>query len=525
MGIEIGKREWGLGAFAMFILVLVVHIIDIKLRLQGDSFPIIHIPMLILYAILAVMATILLSGDESSIADKILGIKTGDSWIGKLQKYAFVSLIAYCLPLFNLIASLFDQIPGISLQMIISTIILFCPIWIIYLFAHEDTILIKVCAGVYLIIWASALIGSIPALQLYDITNVEIPGIMPGMTMGIALNKAVSGAQNAYSIVKTASLTTTQEVKDAITIAKTGIDPTQARIQETREQATGATLTSIQLPSKNIYTDEPLTVYSQLKISPFENPIHATIKCEASSKTQIGKIYPKNEFEIETTSIQDLDCVFTKEQIQKLGAGIHTVKMSAIFNFETISYLETFFMTQERLRQMQKKGEDPLAGYPQPEAICSQGPVNINIKTPEAPIASEQDKKITTAITIFNNGGGTIKEIDSLYIYIPKGFSLFEEIETSQVYKEIKCSDLPEQENKMCDPETTTVYKVIGLDKLQYQDIRTAREFRIYLQMEDYDKIIGEAPIKPGSFHASMKYQYELEKKTTINIQEPGMVI
>ncbi|MBW2978594.1 hypothetical protein KY304_00600, partial [Candidatus Woesearchaeota archaeon] len=165
MGIQIGKREWGLGAFAMFSLAFAVHIIDLKMRMYGGPFPIIHIPMLSLYAILAVMATILLSGDESSIADKILGIKTGDSWIGKFQKYALVSLIAYCLPLLNLTTLLFDQIPGISLQMIISTIILFCPIWIIYLFAHEDTILIKVCAGVYLIIWASALIGSIPALQ------------------------------------------------------------------------------------------------------------------------------------------------------------------------------------------------------------------------------------------------------------------------------------------------------------------------------------------------------------------------
>jgi hypothetical protein len=182
-------------------------------------------------------------------------------------------------------------------------------------------------------------------------------------------------------------------------------------------------------------------------------------------------------------------------------------------------------MEEEKIREMQKKRQNPLAGYPQPKATSSKGPVNINIRTPEAPIASRADKKMTIGITIHNTGGGVIEKIKDLFIFIPAGLTLATEIDSTGVFEERSCADLPPEEARLCNP-AAKVYRVSRdeLLKYQYKDIIAGREFRLYLNMEDYDKLIGDAPIKPGSFYASIKYDYKLEKSIQIKIQEPAEI-
>ncbi len=521
----IGQTKWGLGGLALIIFAIAIHIFDVKVRLSGFYYPSTYLATIgLAYALLALLAAGLLRGEEGNFFDRLLRMGHGADFGGRFWRYLIVSFFAFCIPFVNLIVYLLPEPPGIPTRVIMAAVLIWAPLWPIYIILKEPGWIPRLGGLIYLGAWIVIIMLSIsPTLQL-QYPNVEIPGVMPGMTTGILIQKTVTGAQQAISLFKIQAKSLTQEVHDAVVFAQTGIDQKQARVEAAKAKTPGVRLYNIKTPVTKFHTTEPMTVYATLKAEALETPVKVKIECDAASAVEHGKLFPKDEFYIETSEIQDIDCIFTKEQVERLGKGPHIVTLKTLFNFETLSYLETFFMTQETLRELQKKGEDPLAGYPQPEAITSKGPVNLNIKTPTAPIPAEQDKKIAVAITIFNTGGGTIKEINSLYIYVPKGFTLFKEIETHEIYERINCEDLPEEETRICDPETTDIYQVKDFS-VQYKNIRTAREFRMYLQMDDYDKIIGEAPVKPGSFHASMKYQYELKQELPISITEPGLLI
>lgn len=508
-----GSQDWGFAGFLLLLIAMLVHIYDIKLRLSVDGSPFFNSALILLYALMAILATILLRDrTDEGLAYRLKK---------KLPQFALVSLIAYLLPGINNVAVWLSDlfaILNIPIKLIASVIIMFAPIWVVYILFIETTKITRIIGSVYALGWVIIILITVSPMMTTIIQEQGLPameGIMPGMTVSTLIAKINSGWQTTKELAKDISIDLPSAVRTEVAFAQTGIDPKQSRTSQASPEGPKMT---IRAPQQKFYENEPISVYATIDAEPVEEPIVLNLKCTAASDPVSGKIFPDDEITIDTKETQDIDCIFPKDT---LNAGSHKVTFDTTFNYETFSYIETFFMTEEIMKEMQKKGVDPMGGYSQPEAITSKGPVNLKITTPTAPISAKDDKRMVIGITVFNKGRGNIKQINDLFIYIPKGFTLTED--NYNVYEKIgSCTELPEDEAKICDINAMDVYRINSeeLESPTYKNITIARELRMYLATEDYTKLVGDSPIKPASFHASLKYDYQLEQSASIDVIE-----
>jgi hypothetical protein len=514
------SEDWGVREFSVLIVAIAVQLWDVNIRLSGLYFPPFIPHLIALYAALAVIATIFLEKDPPLILGSFFE-KAGVNlpFFNRLFSFLVFSFIAYCVPFINYLFAKIPEFGGIPVRMITGVVLLFWPIWIMYIAFSNPQFLSRWIGNGYVIIWVIVLVVSVAPLTAYQLQDAEIPGVMPGRTIGTLYRTVIEGSQRTYASWKYSKGWVKQEAQDWTIYAKTGISPKQARIDDANKRPIGVQVMKLAASSPKYHENDQVTVYAQIKAETLEAPVTTTVECTATSDPVKGTVFPTNEFTIETYDTYDIDCIFPKGELK---AGIHVITLKTGFNFETMSYIETFFMEEGALREKQRKQENPLLGYPKPEATSSKGPVNINIRTPAAPLPAAVDKKMTISTILHNAGAGQIKQISEVYIFIPKGLTLATEIDSRGIYNEISCEDLPSEESKLCDSRTTTVYEVAPaeLNNEMYKNIRSAREFRMYLEISDYDKILGEAPIKPGSFYATAKYDYEIEQTIQIQVEK-----
>lgn len=496
--ITLGKNTPEITGILLFLLAITVHIADAVWRISGQEFPVIYLPSIMLYVMLALFAAITIQNEKP--------------FLQKAGYFLLISLFAYILPFANYLS--FLSIP----KTILGLIILFAPIWPIYLISSQPTKITGILGATYLFGWIILLFLSYGSIVQPYLLNAEIPGVMPGLTVSVIMSKAYQGAQTVLAAPTAPIDKIRAEVDRSIQIAKTGIDPTQAKVEEANKAKVNVQMDALRLVEKNLYTTSPVSIASKFTVRTLDSPTTMKLSCQDKKTSKPGKIFPQETFEIETSETQDIDCVFPQNTFD---SGAHKIIMDADFNFKTISYIETFFMPEETLRELQNKNINPLAGISQPQAITTNGPINVNIHTPEAPISSKEDKKMTIGITILNTGGGKLKKINELYIYLPKGFALAEESQELGIYEKINCEDLKEKE--ICDATLAEIYQVKPehLNKPQYKNIETGTEFRLYLTMQDYAEIIGDTTIKPGSIASSIQYDYQIEKEIDINLKNP----
>lgn len=518
------NEPWGVREFLILIVAIALQIYDLSIRLSGTNYPPIIPSLISLYFAMALIATFFLDKKPPGFLDDFFNkIHISSPGIRKLFTYLSFSFFAYIIPFINY---LFVKVPesygSIPLRLITSTILIFWPIWIIFIAYQEPKFLTRIGGTVYMLIWVIILIASTVPMAEHELQNFDIPGVMPGQTIGTLYKTVSDGISRMWSWpgkAKGSISLLEQEIRASIEYSKTGVDPRRAKVDESKTRNPGVEVLELQSTSPRYYIEDQVTVYAKIRAETLAEPVEVTVDCMATSDPVPGNIFPQSTFTIEGSDVIDIDCIFPQGE---LDAGMHTVTLTTNFNFETVSYIETFFMEEGKLRQMQSQRKDPLKDYPPAEATSSKGPVNINIAIPEAPISSKPNQKITASITVHNSGKGKIKSINDLFIFIPKGLELATEIDSTGVFEQITCDVLPFEEAKFCKPQAVNVYKVssIELDKASYQDIRTKKTFRMYLNTEDYDTLMGRASIKPGSFYSSIKYNYELETTTPIRVEE-----
>ncbi len=506
-----GSQEWGFAGFLLLLIAIIIHIYDIRLRLSVSGSPFFNPALIILYLIMALLATLLLK--DKTDTGLMYRLRN------KLLPYLGISAAAYVIPAINYLADLSSglfAILDIPIKLIASIIILFAPIWVLYILYVETTRITRIIGSVYALGWIIILLITISPMMTTMLEDQGLPavkGIMPGLTVSVLVNKIAANWQATKQAAQEARVDIPAAVRAEIAIAQTGIDPRQSRASEASPEGPQMTIRAVK---QKYYENEPISVYATITAEPVEVPIDLNINCVATSNPVSGKIFPDDKITIETKETSDIDCIFPKNS---LTPGSHKVTFETTFNYETLSYIETFFMTEETLKEMQKKGLDPMGGYSQPEAITSKGPATLKITTPTAPSPAADNKKMVIGITMYNQGNGQIKQVNDLFIYIPKGFALTED--NYDIYSKIdSCAELPEEEAKICDIEAMDVYKVSSeeLESPTYRNITYAKELRMYLAIEDAAKLTGDSPIKPASFHASLKYDYQLEQSTQIDV-------
>lgn len=484
---------------ALFLGAVILFIADTGLRLSGNSFNIVH-PIVLAYALMAILATAILKEKNERIRDRLF-------------VYSGMSLIAYCVPFLNLLVKIpFPEIFGISIKILIGTLVLIGPLlWIAYFTFAETTRLTSIIGLIIIMIWASGTIMQFWGPISQQVQAAEIPGVMPGLTIKIVVDKVIQTGYQVKTGAQKVPATIGKNIKEQIYYAQTGIDPQQAK---TEASAKGPKLTIASSPQEKFYADRPVSISATLDADIKDILVEMTLTCAADNDKIKGTVYPRTEYTIQVPTIEEIACQFETGQLAK---GPHDIAIKSNFNYESYGYIESFFMPQEIITARKRNNMDPLDGVAQPVPESSDGPLNIKIKPPESPIPGTEQGFITT-ITIHNAWPGKINKIKSIYIYVPKGLKISSD--QDYLYEPLACNMLPAEEAKTCDSNRVNAYQVKQeeFEREEYRNITLARMFTIHTEVEDADLLLGNSEIKPGSFHTSIKYDYELEQAISVTV-------
>ncbi len=293
------------------------------------------------------------------------------------------------------------------------------------------------------------------------------------------------------------------------------------KVDEKSKEQLGVYIENFKPAEERFYESAPVTVFANIKARTFDKPINLRINCSASNNIPASKIRPRSEYVIEFYDEQGVDCVFDPGVLE---AGTYSVAMLADFDFKTMAYLKSYFMEQERLRAFRRQNIAPFQQYgitdTAPTAIYTQGPVRIGMRVESAlPVGIDKELPeigFILGVTLENAWQGKVTKVNNLTIIIPKGFVLTD-ISNRQTEK-ITCFDLPFEDQEGCDDSLVEVYmvspEVKSIDK--YVTFRA----NVVAKRQDYQKILGEAPISTKYFKTMVSYDYRLEGKTQLTVRE-----
>ncbi|MBD3303986.1 hypothetical protein GF343_02485 [Candidatus Woesearchaeota archaeon] len=410
-------------------------------------------------------------------------------------------------------------------------LVTFNPLWVLYLlFKHSEYY--PRLNFAYMVFWIALLTFSfMPQVQMYAQeqgygTSAYSPAIAiryMGSTIAKAWTSLWTGVEQIQTEIGKEILRTQKVISG---------DYYTGEIDESAQKPLGVFLQPLKAAQPTFYTDQPATVYTTLRAETIAEPITIQLACTAD-KTPASRIIPKNQFIVEASEEQSIDCVFDRGALK---AKNYNFQLTANFDYTTRSYQLVYTMDRDKLRETRRDfaqglpgAKDPLEGFPDrnPKTKYTPGPIMIGIggdigKGKQPYGVPEEDKRgPTVGVTIDNLWTGTLKEIKSILIYTPKGIEITDvngiEIITEKVES---CTDLPEEDRIRCDDTVENIYYVpqqeINRVNQEEKDI-IAYTFRAHTKITDYSRLVGAEPLQKN-FKVTAKYKYRYTTKRAITV-------
>ncbi len=373
----------------------------------------------------------------------------------------------------------------------------------------------------------------------------------------------------------------------------TGGDYYTGTVDENQYETLGVFLKDLKPADPEFYLGETVTVWATLQAKTLEDGLSINVNCYHGNKnsadglfpaSQKGQSFPPTIPMIYDQEQVDIDCRFPDSYRNGMTEGSNKITVQADFHFETMAYIKTYFMDQDRLRSMERQGIDPLDFYgiedKTPTAKFTNGPVQIGMGTVTPPIAITDavSVKPRLGITLDTNVGwkGKIKQLEELVIMVPKTMSLdltecpeFFEIDqakylkscasnykryrSKQLYDCVTTVGLDKEENVNEKGELTGAtsdqvskfnaclndyctqeidnYRAYNLtinDKTRqyYSDIgyesdeNKYKTFSCRVNLDQPQNILGNVPVSTQYFRARARYTYEIEESTNVELKK-----
>src|SRR3989344_2121339 len=322
-------------------------------------------------------------------------------------------------------------------------------------------------------------------------------------------------------------------------------------VEENEKEPLGVYLENVKTTEKEFFTNEPVGVWGTLKAKNLdpENPVIINLYCEGKKgKDTIYGIINPDEFPDEGVEIsaetenfervyerydkdlqvffldeKDIQCDFKEGELDK---GSTQISVNAVFNFQTMAYLKTYFMNLETLRTLNQENIDPFKQYGiterTPQAIFTNGPVKIGmeLRNPPIGISADFDTKVRLGITIENRWEGQIERLNKLFVYLPEGIEFDE-----------SCDKFEEptsgvEDLGLRDEGDRPTYKAYQLTKKELNNFREIKEFSsvvcfLKIPPDSLDTILAETPFATRYVRATAQYDYNLRKDVNVQIQAP----
>lgn len=372
----------------------------------------------------------------------------------------------------------------------------------------------------------------------------------------------------------------------------TGADYYAGRIEQSKGEPLGVTIENVKAADYEFEPDEQINVYGIIKARTLDDGIVIKPGCYLGYKTDYnqkfieGDIGPEKEYIIFDMGEQDVDCTFPPAiEESEIIKQSNQVTLTASFNFETMAYLKTYFMYQDRLRSLTRLGIDPLDEFgikdKNPTAVFTNGPVMLGIGTKKPPlgvgiagmgglgdISSTAENLVRIGVTVDNNYGwkGKIKKINQVIIEVPDSMEILFDTcsHPFTVYADknnlnncvndyishnskpfIECAENLLSDFDRYEPQSVEVAKkntevvscvtetcakefdgFVGYS-LQtsavgkgLENIKTYKTFSCKFSVSDPEKLLGTAPITPIYFRARTRYDYEIEKTSSVKVKK-----
>ncbi|MBI4440237.1 hypothetical protein HY638_04670 [Candidatus Woesearchaeota archaeon] len=318
-------------------------------------------------------------------------------------------------------------------------------------------------------------------------------------------------------------------------------------VEENEKEPLGVYLEGIKPTEKQFFMNEPVSVWGTLKAKNLDtdNPIIINLFCSGKhGKNEVfGSINPdeipdeysgesspefeKNDQDLEVYYLdeKDIQCDFKEGQLDK---GSSQVAVNAVFNFQTLSYLKTYFMNLETLRTLNRENIDPFSQYgiteKNPQAVFTNGPVKIGmeLRNPPIGISPDSDTKVRLGITVENRWEGEIRQLRRLVVYLPEGM---EPDETCDIFEE-DTDPKPEDlglRNEL-DRRTYKAYKLKEIESNpSYRDIKEFVSVVCFLKIpsDGIETLLAESPFSTRYIRATAEYDYNLKKEVAVRIEPP----
>jgi hypothetical protein len=363
-----------------------------------------------------------------------------------------------------------------------------------------------------------------------------------------------------------------------------GGDLYSGTIDEKQKDTLGVFIKNIKPATSEFMYGEQVSVWALLEAKTLEDGLTVNLACFHGQKDKDGK-YPNPGTAIPpvipliySDEQRDIDCRYYGMQ-----EGSNKATIQADFNFETMAYLKTYFIDQDRLRGLQRNGIDPLDEYfiedKKPTARFTNGPVMVGMGSVDPPIAISATTTLEPrlGVTLTTNTGwkGRIKQIEELTLMVPDTMSLdlgscttFKEVPNTdyvtkcmtgyQKYRTKQFLDCISQSGvnqelavnantgmitvpsdkkaavdscmkTYCENEIKSykAYQLIIDDttKGYYANIgmdvpsRPYRTFDCRVKIESRERLLGNMPISVQYFRAKARYTYQIEESTNVNIK------
>ncbi len=472
-----------------FILCLLFHMWDVLTDFRELS------ARIVVYILLLIIGWLTIFKKEQGVMD-----------IADLKMPIILSTLAFFIPYLG------NVIPFFARSQTFHTMIIFLPVWVIYVgFAMQETKFIVFFRWVLIFFW---LILFLPSIFIGISTDFHIRDIESTVNVQQTIVDATrdwgSNFKRFWKNVLDIPARIGKEFQHMIMYA-TG-DYYTGKVDEYEKEPIGVYLEDLESTDPVFFQGENITVWGTLKAKTLDDKINIKVSCYAKegSKEVMGNVMP-TEFNIYDEEIEDISCVFSD-----LKPGKKDVVFNAEFNFETMAYLKLYFINRETLRGFKRDNIDVFDFYDidhiNPVAIYTNGPIRMGMGIKkELPIGVDTDEEnipFSLGITLQNDWGGIIKDVTELNVYLHDSMGL------------IRCDH--EFENMGHVDEEQASYNVYSLvvPNRRTQNISDYETITCSVNVLDPESLLGGEGIITRYFRVSTKYIYELEKSTSVEVEE-----
>ena len=497
----------------LFILALIIHILDVITGFNRRDSGMAGI-MFFFYIVLFLYAFVVVFEHEWSMFAVLFSL----------------SLFSYLLPLIrSWILTIISQVISTPSAVFVDGLMVLAPVWIVYLMiSHNESGLVKTFSSIYITFWLTLFIIQMYSNPLYseiigeqiNIDKLKTEIINPYAPLGelweIIKDTGIKIYKGAQGLPNQVSKAWTSQIAVATGDYYTG------KVDENANEQLGVYLEDIQMADPEVYEDESVTVWANLKARTLnkEKPVNVSISCWKDKKKESnkGKISPEENFTIFTLEEEEVDCFFDKYE---LGKGSHSITFSAGFNFETMSYLKSYFMDKERKRAMRREEIDVFEQFDikdeKPVAIYTVGPVMIGMEIrTDLPVGIDRSKNEETfvlGITLDNDWDGKIEKVTDLVIITPKYAKLIKDDVTGNYCYNYKFNETCGEEN--CEYKLDQAGK-----KIEAVEKFISLRCPVVIDKVNYEEFLGKTPLSIKYFKVTAEYDYTIEKAISVNVEE-----